>query len=194
MLFNKKASLEISIQAIVIVVLAMTVLGLGLGFIKGMFSSITGVTSGTFDKIADQLQKDLVSSNEKLVFSQTKVAIERGKSLLLGWGIKNEGNQRLNYWAEFSAVKCPGPHPCPSVDELNSKWFIFKYKPSPGQGNSPYTVGAAENTVVRVELSVPQTSGVDTGLYLIDLSIYDGDNPDTTTNKYASTDIFITVT
>ena len=39
MSFNKRASLEMSIQAIVIVVLAMTLLGLGLGFIKGMFGN-----------------------------------------------------------------------------------------------------------------------------------------------------------
>jgi hypothetical protein len=37
MLYNKRASLEISIQAIVIVVLAMTILGLGLAFVKGRF-------------------------------------------------------------------------------------------------------------------------------------------------------------
>ena len=44
MLFNKKASLEMSIQAIVIVVLAMTLLGLGLGFIRGMFKNIGSTT------------------------------------------------------------------------------------------------------------------------------------------------------
>lgn len=187
MLFNKKGSLEISIQAIVIVVLAMTVLGLGLGFIKGMFGDITTVSRGTFDKIADQLQKDLVSSNEKLVFSQTKVNLERGKSILLGWGIKNEGNQKLNYWAEFTSIKCPNDK-CPTLQELNQKWFTFKYNQGGTTQNNLYMVGVAEQQVIRVDLGIPKDA--ETGLYLFDLSIYDRDNRN---EKYASTDIFVTV-
>ena len=67
MLFkSKKASLELSIRAIVIVVLAMTLLGLGLAFIKGMFGDITKISDITFDKISDQLQRDLINSDEKL--------------------------------------------------------------------------------------------------------------------------------
>ena len=39
---NRKASLELSIQAIVIIVLAMTLLGLGLVFIKNIFGQAVG--------------------------------------------------------------------------------------------------------------------------------------------------------
>lgn len=107
MRFNKKASLEISIQAIVIVVLAMTLLGLGLGFIKGMFGGITDISRATFDKVADQLQRDLTNTDQKLIFSQTKIALQRGRSELFGWGIRNDQNARLDYMAEFAAIKCP---------------------------------------------------------------------------------------
>ena len=37
-LFHKKGSLELSINAIVILIMAITMLGLGLGFMKGLFS------------------------------------------------------------------------------------------------------------------------------------------------------------
>ena len=40
MRFDKKASLELSIQAIIIVVIAFVVLGLGLGFCKNTFKDI----------------------------------------------------------------------------------------------------------------------------------------------------------
>src|SRR3989338_5834654 len=126
MSFNKKATLEISIQAIVIVVLAMTLLGLGLGFIKGMFGKIGGLTDSTFGKIEEQLQRDLVSSNEKLVFSQTKIGLDAGKSILLGWGIKNEGATNIDYKAEFKAINYPGSA-CPTLNELNAEWLNFKY-------------------------------------------------------------------
>jgi hypothetical protein len=45
MSWNKKGSLDISIQAIVIVVIAFVVLGLGLGFVKSTFKDITGTNT-----------------------------------------------------------------------------------------------------------------------------------------------------
>jgi len=190
MLFNKKASLEMSIQAIVIVVLAMTLLGLGLGFIKGMFGNINKLSEGTFGKIDEQLQRDLVNGNERLVFSQTKIIIERGKSILLGWGIRNDRIARLNYYAMFTPTTCPDSSgnsgPC-SQNVINN-WFTYKTRT--GSNPTPYAVEAASQKVERLDLSVPR-SNINPGLYLVELAIYDGSD---TANKYATTDIFITVT
>ncbi|MBI2653071.1 hypothetical protein HYX00_06400 [Candidatus Woesearchaeota archaeon] len=197
MRFNKRASLEISIQAIVIVVLAMTLLGLGLGFIKNMFRNIGDLSSATFDKIADQMQRDLVNSNQKLVFSQSKIYVERGKSILLGWGIKNEGNSKLYYWAQFTPIKCPQPPgssgsgTCPTTAIINNNWFTFKYVPSASATNAPYSVDVANQQVERVDLTIPKSSDVTTGLYLFELAIYEVGS---SSNKYATTDIFLTVT
>ena len=188
---NKKADLELSIRTIVIVILAMTILGFGLTFMRGLFGNITDISGSTFDKIKDQLQKDLISGSEKLAFSQSKITVERGKSELLGWGIKNQGNQKLRYWAEFTPIKCPGT--CPPGRELNEQWFTFKYNP-PDRRNPDqlYVIDPANQDVVRVDLSIPKAA--QTGLYLIDLSIYDSTISSIADAKYASTDIFLTVT
>lgn len=188
MLFNKRASLEISIQAIVIVVLAMTLLGLGLGFVKNLFGSIGDISRATFDKIADQLNRDLVNSNEKLVFSQTKINIERGKSVLLGWGIKNDLSARLEYNAEFTAITCPDNNGNPSTCPLTAidNWFTYKK----GTSSDPvYSVEAAGQKVERVDLKIPKTAATYTGLYLIEVTMKDSAG-----TKYATTDLFITVT
>ncbi len=81
---NRKASLNLSIQAIVIIVLAMTILGLGLGFVRGLFDNIVGISESTFQKITEQLSTDLATSSAPLLFSQTKLNMERGKSDLQG--------------------------------------------------------------------------------------------------------------
>ncbi len=183
---SKKASLEISIQAIVIVVLAMTLLGLGLTFVKKMFGNIDVVSSGTFDKIQEQLQRDLTNSNEKLVFSQSKITLERGSQKLLGWGIKNIGSQRLNYYVQFTTIKCP-QDTCPNQDTLNRVWLDYKYNPSRNP-SILYQVDAASSQFERVNFNIPRNALP--GLYLIDMSVYD----DTSiTTKYSSTDIFLTV-
>ncbi len=186
-LHSKRASLEISIQAIVIVVLAMTLLGLGLTFVKKMFGNVDVISTGTFEKIQEQLQRDMVNGNEKLVFSQTKITMERGSEKLFGWGVKNQGSSRLDYWAEFTPIKCPGS--CPSTVALNTEWFSFKYNPQGTNTGLLYQVDAASNQFVRVNLNVPRVDAVP-GLYLLDLSIYD----DSDDSKYSSTDVFITVT
>ena len=204
--FNKKASLELSIRAIVIIVMAMTILGLGLGFTKKIFGDIGGLSGSTFDRLSDQLQSDLVDSDQKLVFSQTKITIGRGKSLLLGWGIKNENAGALDYWVEFTPSRCPeevdssGVVVTPSAavcaalktsDDLNTKWFTFKYNKD-GDANGPfYLLDAADQHIKRVDLTVPKGSDVKPGLYLISLTVYDGNGR--VDNTYASTDLFITV-
>lgn len=187
MTFNRKASLELSIRAIVIIVLAMTLLGLGLTFTKNIFGSVEELSASTFDKVSDQLQRDLVNNDEKLAFSQSKIDIERGESSLLGWGVKNENNAKLSYWADFTAIKCPGI--CPIKEELNTKWFTFKYNPEGNNTLLLYSVDVAEHSIKRVDLSIPRNA--EPGLYLIDLSIYE--EKGLVDEKYASTEIFLTV-
>ncbi len=185
---NKKASLELSISTIVIVILAMTLLGLGLAFIKNIFGSAQELSDSAFGKVSDQLQRDLVNNDERLIFSQSKVDIERGKSSLLGWGIRNENRARLDYWAEFTPIKCPVA--CPSKEKLNSEWFTFKYNPDGNVSSLLYSVDSAEQSIKRVDLSIP--GNAELGLYLVDLSIYEEKGANDT--KYASTEIFVTVT
>ena len=186
-MLSRRASIELSIQAIVIVVLALTLLGLGLVFVKNIFMETESISASTFDKVSDQLQKNLIDSDEKLVFSQSKISMEQGSSELLGWGLRNDNNAKIQYWAEFTPLKCPSV--CPSKEDINNKWFTFKYSPA---GNDPallYDIAAADDSIKRVDLTVPRAA--EPGLYLIDLSIYEEKGE--TDEKYASTEIFVTV-
>ena len=186
-MLNRKASLELSIQAIVIVVLALTLLGLGLVFIKNIFGNTEIISASAFDKVSDQLQRNLVNNDEKLVFSQTKVSLEKGKSSLLGWGLRNDNNAKLDYWVEFSAIKCPDI--CPTKEQLSAQWFTFKYNPDGNDSSLLYSADSNGQSIKRVDLTVPRDAK--SGLYLIDLSIYQESGE--IDSKYASTEIFLTV-
>jgi len=188
MFFSRKASLELSISAIVIVILAMTLLGLGLAFIKNVFSNTEELSASTFERVSDQLQKNLADSDEKLIFSQYKISIEGGSSSLLGWGIRNDKGSKMNYWAEFTAIKCPSA--CPSKEELNSQWLTFKYNPGGNDLSLLYDAPANDLSIKRVDLSAPRAAAP--GLYLIGLSVYEEKGLED--EKYASTEIFVTVT
>ncbi len=186
-MLSKRASLELSIQAIVIIVLALTLLGLGLVFIKNIFGETESLSSLTFDKVSDQLQKNLIDSDEQLVFSQSKLSMEKGSSELVGWGLRNDKNAKMQYWAEFNALKCPLV--CPTKEDLNNKWFTFKYNPNGSDSSLLYDIAASDHSIKRVDLTVPRIA--EAGLYLIDLSIYEEKGE--IDEKYASTEIFVTV-
>ena len=97
MLFNKKASLEISIQAIVIIVLAMTLLGLGLGFIRNQFRTISETAGQVQEQVKQQILDDLRSGNKKLSFPTNEVIIGKKESIVLAIGVKNTKSADLKF-------------------------------------------------------------------------------------------------
>ncbi|MBD3164245.1 hypothetical protein GF323_03530 [Candidatus Woesearchaeota archaeon] len=161
---NKKAALQLSINAIVIVILAMTLLGLGLGFIKGMMNKMSDFTEGSFDKIKEQLQQDLMDSDKTIAFSQSKFTLERGKGSLEGVGITNEEAQQLDVGIKFNAIDCPAG--CPNLEN----WFTYK------KGAMMYQLPAGKTEVKKINLEVP--SGTTKGLYLIEVEVYKGVHKD----------------
>ncbi|MBI2208756.1 hypothetical protein HYU50_04650 [Candidatus Woesearchaeota archaeon] len=181
MLKNKRASLEISIQAIVIVILAMTLLGLGLGFIRGMFKDIGGVTTDVTEQIRQQILDDLITNDKKVSFPKTEITIDKGGSEVLTVGIRNKKDQPLNYRMQFSAISGPDGDIVPdALDE----WFQFSTEDD--------TLPPADATVRNVRLSIP--SGWRSGSYFLTFDVINVDSQIGEDDyTYASKDFFIVV-
>lgn len=90
MQFCKKASLNLSINAIVILILAITMLGLGLGFMKSMFGKVTKQLATVSEDIESQIIDDIERSGAKLTFLQKKISIQRSGEQDLFFGVKNQ--------------------------------------------------------------------------------------------------------
>ena len=180
-MFNKKASLEISIQAIVIVVLAMTLLGLGLGFIRGMFKNITGTTEDVTAQVRQRILNDMLDNDKKISFPNTKLTIDKGDSTVLTVGIRNKKDTSLHYKMRFSEISGPENQPLPA-GSLES-WFQFAQ-------NQVYTLSAAESDVRNIRLSIP--TRVPSGSYFLTFDVLDDDLPPPS-NVYGQKDFFIVV-
>lgn len=190
---NKKASLNLSINAIVIIVLAMTLLGLGLTFIRGIFRKAGGITETTFEKISEQLDTDLQTSEAPLLFSETRLAMERGgPSSLEGFGVRNDGNVPISYGIKIVAFSCPDAAEvdgeCPAVDN----WFTYF------TGDEQYTINPAERQVNKVTIDVER--GATTGLYLLKILAYTGTwdgqeckGPEAACDVFGQTELFLTI-
>ena len=94
---NKKASLELSIRTIVVVVLAMTLLGLGLGFIQGMFKDITAISTDVSEQVRQQILDDLRTQNKRLSFPSSEVKVSSNGETIISIGVMNTLDQDINF-------------------------------------------------------------------------------------------------
>ena len=93
---NRKASLNLSIEAIVIVVIAFTVLGLGLGFVKSQIGDIQTTSSAVQEQISQQILDDLRTGNKRLSFPTQEVKLGAGDSEVLAIGVKNTLDSQID--------------------------------------------------------------------------------------------------
>ena len=181
MLFNKRASLEISIQAIVIVVLAMTLLGLGLGFIRGMFKNIGSTTEDVTEQVRQKILDDLISGDKKISFPKTDITIDKGSSTVLSVGIKNKNNAPLYYKMQFNPISYTSADGT-QVGQFNietPRWFQLS--------ENTFKLDPAESDVRNVRLNIPRT--VPSGSYFLTFDVLDTD----TTQYCAQKDFFVFV-
>lgn len=87
---NKKGALELSITAIVVLIIAITVLGLAIFFIKNLFGESTELLTGQLAQIKDQLRKNMEETGELVVFSKgTEFKVKRGERFEFHIGARN---------------------------------------------------------------------------------------------------------
>lgn len=86
---NKKAALELSINAIVVLILAITILGLGIGFIRSQFGTLGKQFTDVSQEIQSQLIEKIRESGDLLVFNRAELQASIGKKDVFYIGIKN---------------------------------------------------------------------------------------------------------
>ena len=85
---TKKGSLQLSINAIVILILAITMLGLGLSFIKGIFGGTVEKLKGIQTQLAEEERKQLQESAEEITFLTTRIAVS-GREKAINFALRN---------------------------------------------------------------------------------------------------------
>jgi len=108
MRFNKKAALELSITAIVVLIIAITVLGLGIGFIKKQFGASTSILDKELSNIKEQMKEQVRTGGELLVFSvPEQVAIGKPQNVVIG--VRNtaqsSNSDRICFKVEIKCIK-----------------------------------------------------------------------------------------
>ena len=87
---KKKASLNLSINAIVVLILAITMLGLGLTFMRNIF----GGAAKEFTKVSGEVEKQMIEqmkeTNKVVSLSRPKLNVKVGEKEQIFLGLKND--------------------------------------------------------------------------------------------------------
>ncbi len=202
---NKKASLQLSINAIVILILAITILGLGLGFIKKQFSSLGEQFEAVSAEIKGEIIEKIRQSGDLLVFNKVEIQATIGKPDTFYVGIKNTGGETNCFRTYVQCIRAlkgncdpaqPGVAiPVGGVDIMeqrpnaDNEWF---------QLFDQVDIEGGDVGVFPVTLQIPGKVSPDT--YLMSFEIYKADTGDctspawpTATTPYQSKQFYINV-
>jgi hypothetical protein len=86
---NKKGAIELSITGIVVLIIAITVLGLILGFVRGYFKKAAEGVETPLKEIEDTVKRQLESSGRTVIISPEDVELKSGSSKEVFLGARN---------------------------------------------------------------------------------------------------------
>ncbi|RMF55467.1 hypothetical protein D6745_02095 [Candidatus Woesearchaeota archaeon] len=145
---RKKASLNLSINAIVVIILAITMLGLGLGFMRNTFGGV----SEQFESVSDQMKQEMVeslkSSTEVAKLNAYEVNVKRGKTKNIYFGVKNSGTSTCT--ATFTITQ-------PATGIGSQPWGSSTVK-----APSTISIDAGDVQVIPIQISIASDTNPDT--------------------------------
>ena len=108
---NKKGALELSMNAVVILILAITLLGLALAFIKGMFSQITEtglqiIKGADLSKLVNPPTRD-----NPLTVTPSEFGLRNKEQKVIGVSFMNTETSAKSY---LIGVRASNGNPCPN--------------------------------------------------------------------------------
>ena len=170
---KKKGALELSIGTIVIIVLAMTMLILGLVLVRTIFSGAKYNVEIMNEKVQDEINKLFVEDREIVVYlSNQKADIKQGEDWGIAWAVKNlksgtTESAKLNY--NIVASDANIKENCGINSNEAESWI----KQGKSETNVPVAPGKIMFRVIRI--SIPKTAPLCIVRYRIDAKLDEED-------------------
>ena len=166
---NKRAAIELSIGTIVIVVLAMSMLILGIILVKNIFEGANDISTMTNDQLKNQVAQ-LFGENKKLVVypDSRHINVEQGKTGGFGIGIKNllPGNTVDTEFSYEVIVSDPDIRKKCGVGERDAEdWMVT------GRSEDKIKIASGDFTYTKVLFEIPVGSPLCTIRYRVNIKM-----------------------
>lgn len=159
---NKKGAVELSMTTIIIIVIGITILSLGLVWIRSVFSDVGELTSGAFEQGQTQINEIFSGTNQPVALSPSETTISQGATATATLAINNLGQTAVQgVYADVQAKAFGGASTsdllCAFSDTLSTKTNTYTLES--GKGLSGLKV-------------LVQDKGADLGTYACVITIY----------------------
>ncbi len=141
---SKKGAIEMSITTIIVIVIGITLLTLGLTWVRGIFTKLDKITSGTFDQATVEIGKIRQGGGEKLNMPSS-VTVKQGSKETVQSIVYNEDTSSHSF--EISGDMTAGAGATGIENKVQAKII-----------SSPQTVTLAGNQEVPFDIQVVATT------------------------------------
>ncbi|MEA2036900.1 MAG: hypothetical protein U9O94_05290 [Nanoarchaeota archaeon] len=159
---KKKGALALSVNAIVVLILAVVMLGLALGFVRGMFGK---VTTSFEEQIAAEPNPSTPTGSEPITLSRESLIVRSGDGVVLKTGIYNPTSE---VWSNANVeVTCKTDDVIDEGSQFNSKQL------EPGKsfvGTYLFTIGSVSEGTQLCKVTVKEDDSTNTN-YTKDFTI-----------------------
>jgi hypothetical protein len=175
---NRSGAVELSFTTIVILVLAMTMLILGLVLVKNIFSGATDIASMTTDQLKSQVSKLFGEDNKVVIYPDSRIINVKvgGKPSGFGIGIKNllESASNVKFSYEVVVSDSNLESKCGVRNDVAQSWLTT------GAKETDIPISPGELMATKVLVKVPAGTELCTFRYRINNQNYGTDIIDVT--------------
>ncbi len=159
---NKKGAIELSMTTIIVIVIGITILSLGLVWIRSVFSDVTELSSGAFEQGETQIAEIFGGTDQPVALSPSETSLSQGETTTATLAINNLGSTEVSGVYAEAETKALGGEVAESLicafsDTLTSK--SSTYSLSSGKGISGLKI-------------LVEDKGSDLGTYACVITVY----------------------
>ncbi|MDP3728405.1 MAG: hypothetical protein Q8R18_03035 [bacterium] len=134
---DKKAAVELSMTTIIIIVIGITILSLGLVWIRSVFSDVGELTSGAFEQGETQIAEIFGGTDQPVALSPSETKMSQGETTTATLAINNLGSIQVSgVYAEVEAKAFGGAATdtlvCAFSDTLSGKTNTYSLNSGKG--------------------------------------------------------------
>jgi hypothetical protein len=162
---SKRGALELSVGTIVVIVLAMTMLILGLVLVRSIFSGATENVKVMDEKVRGEINKLFVENKRMVVYlSDSKADIKQGTDWGVAWAVKNYGSPTT---MSFTVMPIEIQQGCPLTTDAATKWLTL------GRTGTDIGFPSGDSVAGLVRLDIPETAPLCLVRYKIEVKTAD---------------------
>jgi len=175
---ERKAAIQMSLGFIVAIVIAVVMLSLVLGWMRGMFGGVTTLTEDLTQQAQSNLRDAFRETGSNFAVWPSQYEIDRGKGIRMSAGIENDAADGLDHYYKINvipaavsdnvcaggALTCAAPGGG-TVESYMQRWVTFDSMTAPVKIN---TVGFK-----FIDIAVPSDAKTGTYMFTV-IACYDG--------------------